>query len=249
MTKFMALLLLPTLVVGTVSAETLRLLSTGAVEPGIKAAAEQFQNATGHTFDITYRTAPQVAEALKAGERWDLVVATPPTIELHTGAGLLAPGSVVLGRVGIGVAARRGAAKPDVSTADAVRRAVLDAEAVMFSRGSTGLYTENLLKNLGVYSQIERRIVRRDRGAEVLQRLSEGQGREIAFGALTEIALSSREVPVDLVAPLPESLQNYTTYVIAPMSGAMKPAVATEFLKFLATPQSRAIFEDAGIAP
>ncbi len=225
--------------------DTLRLLSTGAVEPGIVVAAQRFQ-ATGHAIDITFQTAPEVAKRLAAGEIWDLAIATPATIEQYTRSGVLTPGAVTLGRVGVGVAAREGVPPPDVSSAESLAAAALAADAVIMSRGSTGVYAESLLRKLGVYEQIEARVVRTDRGAEAMVRLAKGKGNEFALGALTEIAEHEGK-GIDLVAALPETLQNYTTYVIARMNNAPNGEIATAFLAYLATPASRAEFQKAGI--
>lgn len=230
---------------GVAQADTLKLLSTGAVEPGILVAAQRFK-ATGHDIDITFQTAPEVAKRLAAGEVWDLAVATPATIEQFTRSGLLTAGAVTLGRVGVGVAARPGAARPDVSSAESLAAAALAADAVIMSRGSTGVYAESLLRKLGVYEQIESRVVRTDRGAEAMVRLAQGKGNEFALGALTEIAEHEGKGIV-LVAPLPEALQNYTTYVIARMNHAPNDEIATAFLAYLATPASRAEFQRVGI--
>lgn len=226
-------------------AATLTLLSTGAVEPGIKVLARQFQ-ATGHSLQITFQTAPEVARRLAAGEAWDLAIATPATIEEFTRSGLLAPGFVTLGKVGVGVAVRAGAPIPDVSSAQTLKAAALAADAVIMSRGSTGIYAESLLRKLGIYEQIEAKVVRTERGADAMQRLGQGSGNELALGALTEIA-EHRGAGVVLAAALPQELQNYTTYAIARMNSSEHEEIATAFLAFLATPASRAVFQSAGI--
>jgi len=233
------------LAAGAAHAATLTLLSTGAVEPGILIAARHFR-ATGHEIDITFETAPQVAKRLAAGETWDLAIATPATIEQYTGTGLLASGSVTLGRVGVGIAVREGTIAPDVSSAESLKEAALAADSIIMSRGSTGIYAEGLLRKLGVYDQVEAKVVRTDRGAEAMARLAAGKGRDLALGALTEIA-EHRNNGVVLAAPLPEELQNYTTYVIARMNNSPHEEVATAFLAYLALPASRAAFRKAGI--
>ncbi len=227
------------------TAATLTVLSTGAVEPGIRAAAAEFQRATGHVVLLTFQTAPEVKRHLEAREVWDLAVATPATIEEQTRNGLLLGGSVTLGRVGVGIAVRQGVAFPDIATAEAVKRAALAADTVFVSRGSTGVYAEGLLKKLGVFDQVAR-FVREDRGSEAMHRLATTPGNGLAFGALTEIA-SARGEGVLLVGALPAELQNYTTYVIAQMRQAPAPDAAAAFLKYLNSPASQALFRAAGI--
>lgn len=228
------------------SAATVTVLSTGAVEPGIRAAAEAFQKATGHEIRITLQTAPEVKRRLEAKEVWDLAIATPATIEEQTKAGVLVIGAVTLGRVGVGLAVRQGATPPAIATADDVKRAVLAADRVIVSRGSTGVYAESLLRKLGLFEQIVSRLVRDDRGSEAMSRLAGSTGRALAFGALTEIA-SARDEGVVLVGPLPADLQNYTTYAAARMQQAPTPDVAAAFLTFLNSPASMALFRARGI--
>lgn len=228
------------------TAATLMVLSTGAVEPGIRAAAEQFRKDTGHDIRITFQTALEVKKRLEAREVWDLAIATPATIEEQTKAGLLVDGAVTLGRVGVGIAVRKGANQPSIATVEDVKRAVLAADRVIFSRGSTGVYSEGLLRKLGLYEQIESRVVREDRGSEAMSRLARTTGNAIAFGALTEIA-SAREEGVVLVGPLPVDLQNYTTYTVARMQQAPTPVVAAAFLKYLNSEASLALFRARGI--
>jgi molybdate transport system substrate-binding protein len=231
---------------GLTTAATLSVLGTGATEPGIRAAAEAFRIATGHDIRITIQTAPEVKKRLEAREVWDLAVATPATIDEQTKAGLLVGGAVTLGRVGVGIAVRRGANPPAIATVADVKRSVLAADVVVISRGSIGVYSEGMLKKLGLFEQLEARIVREDRGSEAMHRLAQGKGNELAFGALTEIA-SARGEGVVLVGPLPAELQNYTTYAIAQMRQAKAPEVAAAFLKYLQTPASEALFRAQGI--
>ena len=228
------------------SSATVMLLSTGAVEPGIRIAAERFQRASGHEIRMTFQTAPEVKRRLESREVWDLAIAPPSTIDEQTRSGWLARGAVTLGRVGVGIAVRQGAPLPDIATTDSLKRAILEADTLIASRGSTGQYAESLIRKLGLFEQVEARLVRTDRGAEAMQRLASGKGRELAFGALTEIA-SARNEGVVLVGRLPLELQNYTTYVIAQLTQAPNTAAAAEFLRYLGTPASQADFRAQGI--
>jgi molybdate transport system substrate-binding protein len=164
--------------------------------------------------------------------------------ELET-AGRLAAGSrVELGRVGIGAVVRDGAALPDLSTPDALKRALLAADSIVFNRASTGLYIERLLERLGVADAVRPRTTRYPDGAAVMEHVVEGRGREIGFGAMTEIALY-RGKGLQLAGPLPAELQNYTSYAAA--AAAPPTDVATRFLRFLAGAEAKALFAANGI--
>jgi molybdate transport system substrate-binding protein len=229
-----------------VDAATIRLLSTGAVEAGIRAAAQRFEKASGHTVDITVQTAPEVKRHLEAREVWDLAVATPATIDEQTRAGMLESGAVTLGRVGAGIAVRAGTRPPDIATVESLKRAALEADAIFLSRGTMGQFSEGLLKKLGIFQQVEGRLVRSDRGSEAMQQLGASKGRDIAFGALTEI-VAARSEGVVLVGELPAEAQSYTTYVIARLKAAPQSRAAAEFLDYLRTTAGHADFRAQGI--
>ena len=104
-------------------------MSGAAVEPGLLAAAEAFRQETGSNIKITFATAPEIRRRVGAGEMPDVVIAPPAVLDELAKSGK-ADGTtrVLVGRVGVGVVVRDGAPKPDISTTDALKRAVLDAE-------------------------------------------------------------------------------------------------------------------------
>ncbi|MEO8807166.1 MAG: substrate-binding domain-containing protein [Burkholderiaceae bacterium] len=152
---------------------------------------------------------------------------------------------VLIGRVGLGVAVRPGAAPPDISNADAVKRAVLEADSLVFNRASTGLYFEALLKKMGLDAQALPKSTRYPDGASVMEHVLHGQGREIGFGAITEIVLL-RSKGLQLVGPLPAELQNFTAYAATTMT-AQPAGEARALLQHLASPAMKAAFAAAGI--
>lgn len=229
------------------SAAEITVLSGGAIEPGLKAAAAAFEKQTGHTVKITFNTAPQIRSRVAAGEVFDVVIAPPKTVEEFAAAGKVEGERVNVGRVGVGAAVRPGAPLPDLSSVEALRRSVLEAESVVFNRASSGLYFEALLKKLGIHGEIEAKAVRYATGAEVMEHLLyKGKGREIGFGPITEILLY-REKGLRLVAPLPPEVQNYTSYVAVPMAGGANPELARAFVNFLGGPTGKPLFVAAGI--
>jgi molybdate transport system substrate-binding protein len=230
----------------SVAAAQVTVLSAGAVEPGLRAATAAFQKATGQSVTVTFATAPQVRTRLTAGESFDVVIAPPNVLDEFVKAGRLGTDRVALGRVGIGVVVRPGAPVPDISSADALRKSVLDAESLVFNRASTGLYVENLLKKMAIYDQVTAKTTRYADGASVLEHLLKGSGREVGFGAITEILLY-RDKGLRFVGPLPAAVQNYTAYGAGWMASASNPAGAAAFVKFLGSQSGRDLFVAAGI--
>lgn len=231
---------------GMAHAAEITVLSGGAVEPGLNAASAAFQKATGHAVKVTYNTTPQIQKRLAGGETFDVVIAPPAAMKNFASAGKVDADGVDVGRVGMGVVVRPGAPVPDISSADAIKRTVLDAESVVFNTASSGIYFEGLLKKMEVFEQIQSKTARYTTGAEVMEHLLKGKGKEVGFGPITEI-LQYKSKGLRLVGPLPAEIQNYTAYTAAPMSASSNKAVAQEFARFLAGPAGKALFVAAGI--
>ena len=160
-------------------------------------------------------------------------------------AGCEAGGSDV-GRVGSGVAVRPGAPVPAIATAADIRKAVLAAESIVFNRASTGIYFENLLKKMDVWEQVKLKTTRYATGAEVMKHVLNGEGREVAFGPITEILLE-KEHGLIFVGPLPAEVQNYTSYTAVPMCATTQMEAAQALVKFLGSPEGKSLFVAAGI--
>ena len=232
--------------IGTASAADLAVLSAGAIEPGLKAAAGAFEKQTGHTVKITFNTAPELKKRMDGNEAFDVVIAPRAAIGEFAAGNKLAETRAIVGRVGMGVAVREGAPVPDISSAEALKQSVLAADSLVFNRASTGLYLEGLLKKMEVYPQVEARTTRYPDGAAVMEHVIKGQGNEIGFGAITEILLYEGK-GLKFVGPVPAAVQNYTTYAAAPLVVGQKQEVAQEFVSFLAGAVGKPLFVAAGI--
>jgi molybdate transport system substrate-binding protein len=241
--KSAALWLLCAFAGSTVAAE-IHVLSAGAVEPGLRAAALAYAQQSGNEVKITFNTAPAIRKRIGAGETFDVVVAPPAALDEF--AAKISADRAALGRVGLGVAVRPGADVPDISSTEALKRSVLAADSIVFNRASTGIYLENLLKKMGIYEQILPKTTRYPDAGAVMEHLLKGKAREIGFGPVTEILLH-RDKGLKLVGPLPAEVQNYTSYSAAPMTASASPELARAFVRYLGGPESKALLVAAGI--
>ena len=223
----------------------INVLSGAAIEPGLLAAADAFAQRTGNGVKIKFATTPQIRNLLGAREMPDVVVAPPAALDEFAKAGMV-DGAVraSLGQVGIGVVVREGVPKPDVSTTDALKRAVLDTESVVYNRASSGLYVEGLLQRLGLAEHIQAK-TKRYVGTDMIEPLINGRGKEIGFLPVVQI-LKFRGKGLQLAGALPADIQNYTRYVAAP---APESEGGRAFVRFLGTPVAKDIFVNAGIDP
>ena len=231
---------------GLAHAAEITVLSGGAIEPGLHAAAQAFEKQTGHTVKITFNTTPQIRKRVGAGETFDVVIVPPAAVKDFTAAGKVEAGGVDVGKVGMGVVIRPGAPVPAISSAEDIKRTVLEAESIVFNRASSGLYFEGLLKKMGVYEQIEAKAARYATGAEVMEHVFKGKGKEVGFGPITEI-LQWKDKGLRLIGPLPAEIQNLTAYVAVTMSASANKEAAQALVRFLGGPVGKPLFVAAGI--
>ena len=150
---------------------------------------------------------------------------------------------VDIGRSGLGVAVRKGAAMPEIASIDAFKHALLAARSVVRSReGTSGLYFESLLTRLGIAEAM--------RGKIVLG----GSGRIAELVACGEADMAVQQIPellpvesVDFAGPLPEELQLYTVFSAGVGVGCQVKDVATAFIEALAAPAASALFKAKGL--
>jgi molybdate transport system substrate-binding protein len=229
------------------SSAELDIFSGGAVEPGVTAVAELFRAKTGIAVKVRFATAPTILQRVGGGEAADVVIAPPAVIDELAKAGRLdGTGRAAVGRVGIGMVVRDGTVPPDVSSPEALKRALLDARSVVYNKASTGLYLEKLFERLGVAAEVKAKETRFADGASVIEHVIHGPDGEIGFGAITEIGLY-RGKGAQYAGPLPAAIQNYTGYAAAPAAAPANGESAAAFLRFIGTPAARAALIANGV--
>jgi len=236
--------LAPALAARPARANALKVLSAGAVEPGLEFAVAGFRAARDTAVEIRYATAPRLRERILGGEVPDLLIAPVALVNELVAAGRLADERAAIGKVGAGIVVRPEGWAPAVGDAEAVRRAVEQTSAVVFNRASTGMTMERIFERWGMTAAVNAKAVRFPTGAEVLERVLAGSGNELGFAAITEIHL----VPaLRYLGPLPEGLQVFTTYAATLLPGHA-PAAA-ELLRWLTGAEGRAALERGGVEP
>lgn len=224
-----------------------RVLTAGAYKPIVLALAPAFEQRTGHKLVVLNDTAGALERRIGQGEIFDVAVLPPAAIERLATAGRVAPDSQVpLARVAIGVAVKRGAPLPDISTVEALQKALLSARAVAYidpaAGGSSGIYLSQLFERWGLASQIKARAVLVP-GGLVAERLVTGEA-DLALHQISEILA----VPgAQLVGPIPREIQNYTVYAGAVSSSAAAPDAARALLTALGGASARDVLKDKGM--
>jgi molybdate transport system substrate-binding protein len=228
-----------------VAAAELSVLATAAAQGPVQALDKALQQPK-QAAKVQFDTSPNIAKRLAAGETPDVLIAQAATVDqlIKDGRALAATRTPV-GRIGVGVGIGRGARRPDISTVDALKTALLQADAVVYSRGASGLLVEQLLRKIGVADQISSKVVQLPTGDDVMQRLGMAKGNQIGFTMVSEIKLGESHGG-SFVGPLPAAVQTYTAYDAVVMSGSPSPDAARAVVHALATPAARQVFTSAG---
>ncbi|HEV3241251.1 MAG TPA: substrate-binding domain-containing protein [Casimicrobiaceae bacterium] len=228
-------------------ADEIKVLSAGAVRVALQELAPAFERATHHGVAITYGTAGTLRALLAKGASADVVVLPAEGIGEAEERGWVRAGSRRdLAHVGIGVAVRKGAPLPDISTPEALKRALLAASAVAYvdpTRGTSGRHVDSVvLPALGIANEVRTKARLQSEGsaAEFLRR---GEA-DIAIQQISELLA---EDGVTVVGPLPAPLQKISTYSAAITTNALATGAARELIEFLSTPASKAVFKAKGM--
>jgi len=234
---------------GSASAAELKVLTAGAFKQVVLALVPDFEKQTGNKVMVVTDTSGGLKKRIESGEAFDVAIITPKVVDDLAGEGKIAVGSRVnLASVGVGVVVKEGAPKPDVSTVDAFKRALIAAKSVAYidpaSGGSSGIYIDKLLVRLGIADQIRTK-AKLKKGGYVADLVASGEA-ELGLHQISEI------VPVKgvtLVGPLPKEIQNTTTYA-AGLSATSKQAEAAKMLiKTLSGPAAAAVLKAKGMDP
>jgi molybdate transport system substrate-binding protein len=228
-------------------AADIRVLSTGAPAAVQQAIAPSFSKASGHRVMLHAETIPKIIGALKRGEKSDVVILPVPAMAAMEEAGLIRGGSrVVLARVGIGVTVREGAPKPDISTVEALREALLRAKSISHpdpkGGGFTGAHIDRMFESLDVAEAVRPKVVHAFAFAGGVESIAKGDV-ELGLFNISEI------VPIKgvvLVGPLPSELQSYITFAGAIHADSTQPEPSAAYLRSLAAPDTAAIWRAGG---
>jgi molybdate transport system substrate-binding protein len=225
-------------------ADDLKILSAGAVKPGLSKVLDAFQRDSAAKVQISFATAPAILRQIGAGDSVDALIAPPAALETLVKSGKCAVRqTAVLGRIGIGVFVCAGGPLPRIGTVEDFKRSLLATESVVYNQASTGAYLEKLFETLGVGSAIAAKSTRYPDFAAVLDHVKKGRRKEIGLGATTVI-IESQSRGIEFAGPLPAEIQNYTSYIAALLTDN---EYARKFVSYLSSPAAKSLLTAAGI--
>ncbi len=230
-------------------AAEVRVASALAMSVALKAVSSEFEKSTGHKLILSFGTAGQVKSRVEAGDALDVAITTAPAIDDLIKLGKLTPGSRVdVANVGIGVAVRSGAPKPDISSVDSFKRALLAAKSISrgdpAAGGAAGVHVARVLAQLGIASEVEAKS-KLTTGPAISELTAKGET-EIAITQISEIVPVSG---VDLVGPLPKEIQNLTLFSAGVVANTKAQEAAKAFITFLTGPAAAPAIKKTGMEP
>ena len=231
------------------SENKIKLLSAGAVKGGVAQLAAEFERATGQGVAIDYAPAPDLRDRLAAGEAADVVILPQSMIDDAAKQGkVVADSRALLGRSRMGVTVHANAPKRDLVDTAAFKQLVLDASAVVYNNASSGIYSAKLIEKLGLTKTLESKVVVVKSGAAIMEYVADHPPAAVGLAQISEImVLVAKGCAVRLAGPLPDEIQNSTTYFAAVTAqGVARPAAAA-LVKHLTMPEAKTLFAAMGI--
>ena len=234
------------LAAGMAQAADISCLCSVAVKEAYLELLPRFEQASGHKVATTWAGTADMMKRMKAGEVFDIVLIASNSLEELTDTGKIMAGSRVdIAKSGVGVAVRSGAPRPDISSADALKRALLAAKSIGISTGPSGVYLMSLFERWGVAGELKPKFRTPPSGGSVAELAARGEA-EIAFQQVSEIV---HVRGADFVGPLPAEIQRITTFSSGIHVGAKEPEAAQAWQKFLTSPEAVPVMKKHGLEP
>jgi molybdate transport system substrate-binding protein len=227
----------------------IKVLTSVALTSTLDELAPQFERATGNKLNIGYSLIADIKKRILAGETADVIILSRPVMDDLQKQDKLAPGSIVnVAGTAVAVAVRAGAPKPDISSADALKRSLLEAKSVVYADpakgGASGVAFAKVIDRLGIAEQLKSKTILVP-GAQAADVVAKGEA-EIGVGQTSEI------VPVagaQLVGPLPGDLGSVTSFAAGIGAGSKAPGAAKTLIQFLTGPTAAPVFTSKGLQP
>jgi molybdate transport system substrate-binding protein len=234
------------LLAAAVNAADINVVSTQATEEAYKELVAQFEKASGHKVTTFFSGTLNVQKKLADGEPYDLIIMAGPAIDEQIKLGKAVAGSRVdVAKSGTGMAVRKGAAKPDIGSADALKKTLLSVKSIGYSTGPSGLYMLSVFEKLGIAGEVKGKLKQTPSGVFVGSLIANGDT-EVGFQQISELV---HFAGIDYVGPLPGDLQRMTMFSAGIHSGAKQADAARALVKFLTAPAAAPVIRKHGLEP
>src|SRR5438105_1741715 len=230
----------------------IKVFCTTALNKAMEELAPQFERAGGRKLALTFASAASLAKRVAEGEDADVAIVSAAAVDDLIKQGRMAEGSRVdIAKSGMGVAVRAGAPKPDISTAEAFKRALMNAKSIAASNpaggGASGMHFAAVLERLGIGDAVRPKLRYSGGGLGGLAGTLVANGEaELAVQQISELMAAGG---VDIVGPLPAELQNTTQFSAGVPVNAKAPEAGKALIALLMTPAARSVLKAKGLEP
>jgi molybdate transport system substrate-binding protein len=226
------------------AATGIAMIASNAVREPYGELLPLFERDIGHKVTASWGGTVDIVKRIESGEIADIVIIPDARIDDLITKDLIAS-RIDLVRSGVGVAVRAGVPKPDVSSVDVLRHALLAAESIVLSSGPSSLYMPALFEKLGVASDVKPKVIQIAPGLGVGATLARGEG-EIGFTQISEL-MSVKGI--HYLGPLPAEVQCVTVFSAGLHAAAPAPDAARALLTFLSGPDAAPVLKKHGMEP
>jgi len=222
----------------------IKVLSSIATREAYLKLVPQFERASGHKVATTWAGTTDIMKRMAEGERYDLVMISSAELDELIRQGRIVAGSRVdIAKSGIGVAVRAGAPRPDISSGEALKAALLAARTVGYTSGPSGVYMAALIERMGIAAAVKPKHRGVPSGGTIGTIVASGEA-EIGFQQVSELV----HIPgIDYIGPLPPDVQKITVFSSGIHVGATNPDAAKALVRFLAAPAAHPAIQAAGL--
>jgi len=207
----------------------------------------QFERTSGYKLNVIHGIAGSLANRIIDGESFDVFIGPPVQMDrvIQTNK-VIADTRMAVARSGIGVEVRAGAPKPDISSVDAFKRALLSAKSIGYltQQGASGAYLHGLFERLGIADAIKSKVTRPE--TDIVSELVAKGEIELGLVVITQIVTAPG---VELVGPIPQELQYYVRWSGGVSAGSAAPDVAKGLISFLRSPTALPVLRAQGMEP
>jgi molybdate transport system substrate-binding protein len=228
-------------------AAEIKVMISNALKSTMEELTPDFEKASGNKLAITFAAAAELKTSIEKGTPIDLAILTTATTDDLVKEGkLIAAGRVDIARAGAGLAARKGAPKPDISTTEGFRRALLEAKSIAYvEAGATAPYIKSLFDRLGIADEVKPKLKPQPTSNPAAKAVANGEA-ELGITQISEILPYAG---AELVGPLPADIQLYTVYPAAIAADTKADDGAKALIKFLTAPAAIAVLKAKGLSP
>ena len=227
---------------GAADAAEIKIFTARAIATVLDKIGPEFERTTGHTLNVISGFGPIFVKQINAGESFDVLVSLPSTIDgLVKGGKITADTRTDLVRSGVGVEVRAGAPKPDISSVEAFRRALLNAKSVGYLPVGG---VPQLVERLGIADAIKSKVTVPD--TDIVSELVAKGELELGVVVITQILTTPG---VELVGPLPPEIQIHIVFAAGVSANSRAPDAARELIRFLTGPSALPVIKSQGMEP